>query len=221
MKHYRAICFDFDYTLGDSTDSIVAGFQYGFAQLGQPVPDRETVRGTIGYLLEDAYALLTGDRDPEHQARFRAYFLEVAKPRQREETTLFPGASELLRSLHSRGVRLGIVSTKSGDTIEYIMDRYGLGDTLEFVLGSYDVTHHKPHPEGILKALERMDVPPEEFLYCGDTVLDAEAAQRAGVDFMAVLNGTTPAEDFSPWPGVYIARDLEELSRALLPLTTP
>ena len=53
MKAYRAICFDFDYTLGDSTDSIVAGFQYGFARLGQPVPDRETVRGTVGYLLEE------------------------------------------------------------------------------------------------------------------------------------------------------------------------
>ena len=98
MKAYRAICFDFDYTLGDSTDSIVAGFQYGFARLGQPVPDRETVRGTIGYLLEDAYELLTGDGDPDHKAQFRAYFLEVAKPRQREETTLFPGAAELLRA---------------------------------------------------------------------------------------------------------------------------
>ena len=52
MKHYSAVCFDFDYTLGDSTDSIVAGFQYGFERLGHPIPDRETVRGTIGYLLE-------------------------------------------------------------------------------------------------------------------------------------------------------------------------
>lgn len=97
MKHYSAVCFDFDYTLGDSTDSIVAGFQYGFERLGHPIPDRETVRGTIGYLLEDAYTMLTGDRDPERQARFRAYFLEVAKPRQREETFLFPGAAELLQ----------------------------------------------------------------------------------------------------------------------------
>ena len=62
MKASRARCFDFDYTLGDSTDSIGAGFQYGFARLGQPVPDRETVRGTIGYLLEDAYELLTVSR---------------------------------------------------------------------------------------------------------------------------------------------------------------
>ena len=110
---------------------------------------------------------------------------------------------------------LGIVSTKTGETIEYIMERYGLKDTLEFVIGSYDVTRHKPHPEGILKALDRMGVSKEDFLYCGDTVLDAEAAQRAGVDFAAVLNGTTPAEDFAPWPCVHIAPDLPDLARAL------
>ena len=132
---------------------------------------------------------------------------------------MFPGAAELLRELHSQGVRLGIVSTKSGDTIAYIMDRYGLGDCLEVILGSYDVTCHKPHPEGLLTAMERMGVPPEAFLYCGDTVLDAEAAQRAGVDFMAVLNGTTPAEDFLPWPCLYTARDLKELGEAIRPHT--
>ena len=95
------------------------------------------------------------------------------------------------------------------------MKRYGLLDTLEFVIGSYDVTHHKPHPEGILKALEQIGVPREMFLYCGDTILDAEAAQRAGVDFAAVLNGTTSAEDFQAWPCVCVAGDLHALSRAL------
>ena len=93
---YRAICFDFDYTLGDSTDSIVAGFQYGFTRLGWPAPDRETVRRTVGYLLEDAYTLLTGDRDPEHRAAFRPLFLEASMERQRRETTLFPGADAAL-----------------------------------------------------------------------------------------------------------------------------
>ena len=168
---YRAICFDFDYTLGDSTDSIVGGFQYAFERMGLPIPDRDTVRGTVGYLLEDAYEMLTGDSDKEHRAQFRAYFLEVARPRQVEETTLFPGTAELLQGLHSRSVRLGIVSTKTGETISRIMERFGLRDTLEIILGSYDVTHHKPHPEGILKALDQMGVAPEELLYCGDTIL--------------------------------------------------
>ena len=54
MKAYRAICFDFDYTLGDSTDSIVAGFPYGFAPPGQPLPPRGTGRGTLREPLEGA-----------------------------------------------------------------------------------------------------------------------------------------------------------------------
>ena len=209
MKHYRAICFDFDYTLGDSTDSIVGGFQYAFERMGLPIPDRDTVRGTVGYLLEDAYEMLTGDSDKEHRAQFRAYFLEVARPRQVEETTLFPGTAELLQGLHSWGVRLGIVSTKTGETISRIMERFGLRDTLELILGSYDVTHHKPHPEGILKALDQMGVAPEELLYCGDTILDAQAAQGAGVDFAA------QAPAFAPYPCVHIAPDLTELAQWL------
>ena len=187
---YRAICFDFDYTLGDSTDSIVAGFQYGFTRLGWPAPDRETVRRTVGYLLEDAYTLLTGDRDPEHRAAFRPLFLEASMERQRRETTLFPGAPELLRELKARGIRLGIVSS----------DR---------------VKRHKPDPEGLLAAMSRLGAGPEETLFCGDTVLDAGAAQNAGTEFAAVLNGTTPASAFREWPHVHIAPDLWDLKRWL------
>ena len=212
---YRAICFDFDYTLGDSTDSIVAGFQYGFTRLGWPVPDRETVRRTVGYLLEDAYTMLTGDSDPVRRAQFRPLFLEVAKERQRRETVLFPGAEELLRTLHSRGVKTAIVSTKRGDTIQYIMERYKLMDQLEFVIGSEDVHAPKPDPQGLNMALERMGLSPKELLFCGDTVLDAGAAKNAGCPFCAVLNGTTPAEDFADFRPVHIAPDLFELRQWL------
>lgn len=110
---YRAICFDFDYTLGDSTDSIVAGFQYGFTRLGWPAPDRETVRRTVGYLLEDAYTLLTGDRDPEHRAAFRPLFLEASMERQRRQDQQFQrqplfaghtGAPPASHPLHARAL---------------------------------------------------------------------------------------------------------------------
>ena len=215
MKPYKAVCFDFDYTLGDSTDSIVAGFQYAFEQLGQPIPDRETVRGTIGYLLEDAYTMLTGDEDPERRARFRPLFLEVAKERQRRETVLFPGAVELLRGLKAAGVRTAIVSTKRGDTIAIILERWGVRDALDSIVGSEHVHKPKPDPQGLLDTMERLGVRPEETLFCGDTVLDAGAAQNAGCPFCAVLNGTTPAEAFAPYAPVHLAPDLWELARWL------
>ena len=215
MQPYRAVCFDFDYTLADATDSIVAGFQHGVTKMGWPAPDRETVRGTIGYLLEDAYTMLTGDSDPARRAQFRPLFLEVAKERQRRETVLFPGAEELLRALHGHGVKTAIVSTKRGDTIQYIMERYHLLDQLEFVIGSEDVHAPKPDPQGLNMALERMGLKPEELLFCGDTVLDAGAAKNAGCPFCAVLNGTTPAGDFADFHPVHIAPDLFELRQWL------
>ena len=47
MKQYKAVCFDFDYTIGDCTDSIVDGFTHGLTSLGWPAPEREAVRKTI------------------------------------------------------------------------------------------------------------------------------------------------------------------------------
>lgn len=209
---FQAICFDFDYTLGDCTDSIVAGFQHGLTAMGWPAPDREAVRATIGYLLEDAYTMLTGDHDPRHRAQFRPLFLEVAQELQRKEATLFPGVPELLRGLKARGVKTAIVSTKKGDTIEIIMKRFGLLQQLETVIGSADVHRPKPDPEGLLLAMERMGVKPEETLFCGDTVLDAGAAKNAGCHFAAVLNGTTPAQAFADFSPDHIAADLHDLS---------
>lgn len=211
QKPYRAVLFDFDYTLGDATDAIVAGFQYAMKTMGHPAPDRETVRRTVGYRLQDAYSLLTGDRDPERGDRFRDLFREVALPMELEDTPLFPGAKELLQALSRSGVRTGIVSTKRTDVLNKVFADHGVDGLLELVVGGDRVTLPKPDPQGINDALNALGLKKEEVLYCGDTVLDAGAAQRAGVDFAAVLNGTTTADAFAPFPFVHIAPDLCEL----------
>ncbi len=208
----QAVCFDFDYTLADCTDSIVDGFVYGMTALGWPAPSWEAVRNTVGYLLEDSYTMLTGDQDPQRRARFRALFSEVALERQRSETVFFPGAWELLHRLKERGIKVAIVSTKRGDTIQIILDRLNAADAVDLVIGSADVKRHKPDPEGLLAAMERLGVRPEDTLFCGDTVLDAGAAQNAGCRFAAVLLGTTPAEAFAAFPTEHISPDLWDLA---------
>lgn len=212
---FKAVCFDFDYTLADCTDSIVDGFRHALTGLGWPVPDRETVRGTVGFLLEDSYSMLTGDLDPERRAKFRSLFSEVATERQRQETVLLPGGEELLRGLRNRGVKVAIVSTKRGDTIEIILNRLGIADTVDLVVGSADVKRHKPDPEGLLLALDRLGVTPENALFCGDTVLDAGAARNAGTHFAAVLGGTTKADAFARFCPDHIAPDLWDLAHWL------
>lgn len=210
--NYRGIFFDFDYTLGDATDSIVAGFQNAFFKMGRPVPDRDAIRATVGYLLEDAYTLLSGDASPEGRAQFRPYYQEAALPSQLEGIALFPGTVELLQGLHRAGVKLAIVSSRRSLTIERTLEGAGLSEAVEFVIGSTDVTRHKPDPEGLLLAMDRLGLKPDEVLYCGDTVMDAGAAQNAGCHFCAVLNGTTKEEAFAPFPKVHVAPDLFDLA---------
>jgi len=209
--NYKAVLFDFDYTLGDSTEPIVASYTAGLTGMGWPKPEREAVRRTVGYTLYDGYTMLTGDADEQRRQEFYRRFKAHAGPIMIRDTVLCPGAQEVLDWLKQAGVAAGIVSTKGSDQIAGIFEKYGLQDALALIIGGQDVSQNKPDPEGLNLAVERLGLDKKDVLYCGDTVIDAETAKRAGVDFCAVLNGTTPAEAFGEYPHVHIAPDLADL----------
>ena len=214
-RKYAAVLFDFDYTLGDATDAIVAGYTAGLTGLGWPAPEREEVRRTIGLPLEKGYTRLTGDGDGAHQKEFRRLFTQVAHPMQAAGVPLFAGAAELLEGLKRHGIRTAVVSTKRTDVLTQALAPHPCASCLEFIIGGDLVSASKPDPEGLLMGLERMGLVPGQALYVGDTVIDAETAHRAGTDFVPVLNGTTPAEAFTHWPCRHIAPDLPDLTRWL------
>lgn len=210
---FQGVFFDFDYTLGDATEAIVAGFQYGFEQMGLPEPEREAVRHTIGMTLEDGYTTLTGDQQPEQRALFRKLYTEKAGPLQVRVTKLFPGAAELLAALKEAGIPAGVVSTKRTDTLTAVLEARGVRQSLVSITGGDKVDRPKPDPQGLLAALAELGLKPENVLYCGDTLIDAETAHRAGAHFCAVLNGTTTRQDFeaSGLPLDHVAEDLGDL----------
>lgn len=212
---YHAVIFDFDYTLGDATEAIVAGFTHGMTVMGYPIPSREAIRKTVGMLLEDAYTSLTGDADPARREQFRTAFAQVARPMQAANTPLCTGASELLHALRGAGTPVGVVSTKHTSTLNTIFAQHHLDGLLSFVIGGDLVNTPKPDPEGLLTGIRLLDLTPGQVLYCGDTIIDAQTARNAGADFCAVLNGTTPAEAFSPYPHRHIAPGLPDLRRWL------
>lgn len=216
---YHGVFFDFDYTLGDSTAAIAEGYRLGFLELGLDPPTVEQVRHTVGLTLADGYSLLTGDHDPERQEAFYHSFQHTVGVKAGGEgrrlmiegTTLFPGAEDLLEALKNAGMRTAIVSTKPGSTIRRIFEHQGRPELLDLVVGGDEVTHAKPHPQGVRLALERLGLGSEQVLFCGDTVIDAATARAAGCSFAAVLNGTTPRAAFADYPHVHIANNLEEL----------
>lgn len=209
---YKAVLFDFDHTLGDATEAIYAGFCHAFTGMGRPKPELEAVRRTVGLPVQDAYTQLTGDPSPENRARFYALFHPVARDLQaRGVVDLCPGARELLEALRAAGAALAVVSNKNTESLEAVLEAKGLRACFAYVVGGDRVSRHKPDPEGVLWVLDQLGLAPEEALYCGDTVIDAQTAQRAGTDFCAVLNGATQAEAFLNYPTVLVAPGLPEL----------
>ncbi len=206
--NYQAVLFDFDYTLGDATASIYEGFCFAFERMGLPQPELEAVRRTVGHVLDDEFTMLTGITDPAKHARFKDLFHQVVVDTQAEKTVLFPGALELLQALHSRGVKLGVVSSKRSDTLGKVLTRHGAIAYLDFYTGGEKVARPKPDPEGLNAGITALGADRAAVLYCGDTTIDAGTARNAGVDFAAVLNGTTPAEEFDSFPSVFVAKDL-------------
>lgn len=214
---FHGVFFDFDYTLGDATEAIVAGFRYAFEKMGLPEPEREAVRHTIGMTLEDGYTTLSGDQRPERRALFRKLYTEKAAPLQVEITKLFPGAAELLAALKEAGIPAGVVSTKRTDTLTATLEARGVRQYLVSLTGGDKVDRPKPDPQGLLAAIQELGLKPEEVLYCGDTLIDAETAHRAGTHFCAVLNGTTTQQDFeaSGLPLDHMAENLQDLKNWL------
>lgn len=213
---YKGIIFDFDYTLGDSTEGIVTCVNTALRRLGYDLADREEIRKTIGLDLQQTYLVLTKDANQEQAEKFSSYFREKADQIMTENTSFFPGVLELLQKWHRQGMRLAIVTTKYHYRIEAILEKYQASGLFDIIIGGEDVKRPKPDPEGVLQVLGDWQLPKDQALYVGDSLVDARTAQAAGVDFAGVTTGTTSKAELQAYPNVVVAQGLDELDGMLL-----
>ncbi len=188
------ILFDLDGTLIDSTEAILESFRVSFELLGGEIPDQERVKAQVGHPLADMYRNLgvPEDRIEEYVRTYKENYRQV----HTAKTVLLPGAGEAVRRA-AEFARLGIVTTKTGRYSRELMEHFGLMQYFEVLIGSEDVSRHKPHPEPIRKALERMGAGQENCWMIGDTCMDLKAASAAGIHGIGLLCGYGKAEDLS------------------------
>ncbi|MDZ4858112.1 MAG: HAD-IA family hydrolase [Candidatus Hydrogenedentes bacterium] len=181
----RAVVFDLDGTLIDSTNAIVQSFLHTFDAIGEPRPAREAIIRSIGYTLEQQFALFTR-HDPGDCARiYRSHYAEICCPM----TSLMPGAREALDALNSIGLRLGFATSKRRLYAEMILEHLRVLHYFDVRIGPDDVTRPKPAPDAMLRALELFALAPGEVLFIGDSHFDVECARAAGVACLCVTTG--------------------------------
>ena len=211
----QSVIFDFDYTLADSSDAVIECANYALRRLGLPVATDDAIRRTIGLSLPRTLTALTGEEHARHGDEFQCLFTERADVVMHDLIVMYDFVPSITDVLMGSGIRLGIVSSKFRRRIERVLKRDDLEGRFEVIVGGEDVEELKPNPRGLLRAVDALSTPRERCLYVGDSVTDAETAQRAGVPFVVVLSGVTGRETFAGYDSVSVLGSAAELPGAL------
>lgn len=187
MPPFRAVLFDFDGTLADSYAAIAASVNHVRAGQRLPALTEQEVRKHVGrgaiHLMQ--HTVPAGEL-MANVAAYKAHHPTV----MRDMTRLLPGVGDAIRTLHQRGLRLGVCSNKPVAFTRELLVLLGMGQAFATVLGPEDVPQPKPAPDMLLAALPRLGVTASETLYIGDMVVDIETARAAGVCVWVVPTGS-------------------------------
>ena len=182
---FSVVLFDLDGTVVDSSAIILASMRHATREvLGREYGDDELMRAVGGPGLEAQMAAFAPDRVEELVRVYRAHNEPL-----HDELEACDGMLDVLERLHEEGRRLGIVTAKRRSTVELAFDRVPLAHLFETVVGGDETARHKPDPQPLLLAAERLHADPAEAAYVGDSPFDMRAAKAAGMHAVGVTWG--------------------------------
>jgi pyrophosphatase PpaX len=182
---YPNVLFDLDGTLIDSGAIILASFKHATRTvLRREIPDAELAAQVGG---SNIYDQMRGI-DEGHADELVRVYREHNEPLH-DELEAFEGVEHVLAKLKGQGRRLGIVTAKRRKTVELAFAVLPLEPYFDVVVTADMTDRHKPHPEPVLVALDRLGAAPEEAAFVGDSPFDVGAGKAAGVYTVAVTWG--------------------------------
>jgi len=194
----RHLIFDLDGTLVDSCAICVEILSEMLAERGSahaidPVAARPWM--SVGGARMVAALLGPDCRDPEEEiAEFRRRY---AVKETRAES-LFADVAQGLARLHRAGRVLSICSNKPQNLVDNVLRDTGLLPLFTSVVGHRAGVRTKPAPDLLDLVLRETGALPEQCLFIGDSEIDHQVAEEAGMAFLFVTYGYAHADYIAP-----------------------
>jgi pyrophosphatase PpaX len=188
----KAVVFDVDGVLIDSNEIILEAYRKTAERLRLRIPSAQEIMALMGRPLVEIVETLWIDVNVElYTKAFRRLFMD--------EDRAIPeidGAVDAVKEIRESGLRIGVLSGKIRFFIEKHCREVGFNiNWFEAIVSFESTKKHKPDPEPLLYAINKLDVKPEETVYVGDAISDYECAKNAKVEYVAVLTGSLKRED--------------------------
>ena len=185
--HFRAILFDLDGTLIDSTRPIIESYHHTWrVHRGHTLPDAEWIGG-LGTPLRVQFRRFTDD--PAEVERMIATYRDWNLAHHDAMVRAFPGALEAVRTLKANGAKLAIVTSKNRHGVGRGLALCGFDGLFPTLVTSDDLEASKPDPAPVLAALTALGEAPVDSLFVGDSPHDIAAGRDAGTRTAACLWG--------------------------------
>jgi len=182
----QTFIFDIDGTLIDSVGMYLSGLQKTLHRYGKDYA-KEDLTFTNGIPATESLPQLgfTDEEIPEIFDQWTQDSAEFA-----DEVAFFPGVEDVLAQLRQHG-KLGIVTSKDNKQFAADDATFNFRDLVDTVVVAGDAKRNKPFGDPVLLAMERLGGTPDNTVFVGDTIADAQAAHNANVPF-ALATWTTP-----------------------------
>src|SRR5690242_9964138 len=182
-----AVLFDLDGTLIDSIALILGSMRHAFARCERVIPSDDEWLTGVGIPLRTMFQRYAAD-NTEIDRLIGAY-REHQLANHDSLVRCYDEVPQTLAALKRAGHPLAVVTSKGDLLARRGLELVGIAAHFETIVSCDSCTRHKPHPEPVLTALERLEYEPEEALFVGDSVHDIEAGNAAGVETVAALWG--------------------------------
>jgi pyrophosphatase PpaX len=187
MQRPVAVLFDLDGTLIDSIELILNSARHAFAARQRECPpDSEWLNG-VGIPLATAFRRYA--RDESEVAAFIDAYRDYQLANHDRLVRCYDAVAETLAELDRHGHPMAVVTSKSDALAMRGLATSGILRFMEAIVGCDSCSRHKPDPEPVRLALERLGYEPAEAVFVGDSVYDMEAGNAAGVTTIAALWG--------------------------------
>lgn len=178
MRYIDTILYDLDGTIVDSNELILSSFRHTFDTHFPKLPlSRSDLLIMMGPPLRETFARFTNDSTLI--STMVDTYLNYYKTNEFSVISLFKGMKEAIQTFHQKGYKQAIITTKFTASAQPSIQHFGLDPFLDMMISLDDVSAPKPHPEGIILAMEKLSS--LGAVMVGDNATDIEAGKNAHI----------------------------------------
>lgn len=210
------VLFDLDGTVVDSIELIVRSYDHAFA--AHPAlptrPSRQDILDGIGRPLAAQFMAHTDE--PDVVASLVHTYREYQMLHHDDLIAHYDGVADVLHWLTTETRRVAVVTSKAEPLAMRALSRLGLDHHFELIVGLESTSRHKPLPDPLLFALERLGATPSTAVYVGDSPFDIMAANAAEISSIGVTWGASTRRALEVHSPTHIVDSAAELKSVLL-----